>query len=307
MAVVVAAVTVVVTVTAVKALKTEKQHHMPEIHFMPFQYQHNRQMPKLMVKGLCFAVTLVHCLILGWAAQDAFQTVAVESAGGGGGGGSAGQGVMQVSVFQVPKGEDVRTEKTAQEDGQMLTTESDGADSGFTASRKQEAKTEKSPTWQGSSPSERQAVAAAGNGAGSGSGTGTGEGTGSGSGFGSGSGSGIGSGVGSGTGSGVGGGSGSGHGVLHVSLSALHYRNAVKPYYPDESIERRETGQVNIRVVVGADGTVKSAGLERSSGFRRLDNAALTAARRTTFYPYRDNGTAVAVMASIPYRFNLNR
>ena len=122
-----------------------------------------------------------------------------------------------------------------------------------------------------------------------------------------GAGSGTGSGTGSGVGSGTGSGTGHGTGVLHVSLSALRYRNAVKPYYPDDSIERRETGQVNIRVVVGTDGAVKSAGVERSSGFQRLDNAALTAAKRTKFYPYMENGVAAAVMASIPYRFNLAR
>lgn len=275
---------------------------------MPFRYRHNNQMSKPLVRGLCIAVTLVHCLILGWVAQNTMQSVAIEGGGGGGGGGSAGNGVIQVSVLQVPQGEDIRAEVPEPKAEQIVATESDEADSSFTVAQKRETETAEPSVQQNrSSSAAQQAAAVEGNGTGSGGGVGTGQGTGIGSGTGSGSGSGVGSGIGSGTGSGTGSSTGSGHGVLRVSLSALRYRNAVKPYYPDDSIERRETGQVNIRVVVGTDGTVKNAGVERSSGFRRLDNAALTAAKRTTFHPYMDNGVAVAVMASIPYRFNLNR
>lgn len=275
---------------------------MSETPFMPFRYRHNNQMSKPLVRGLCFAVTLAHCLILGLVAQNTMQTVAVEAGGGGGGGGSAGNGVIQVSVLQVPQGEDIRAEVPEPKAEQVVATESDEADSSFTVARKRETETAEPAVQQNRSSSVvQQAAVAGGNGTGSGGGAGTGQGSSTGSG------SGGGSGIGSGTGSGAGSGTGSGHGVLRVSLSALRYRNAVKPYYPDDSIERRETGQVNIRVVVGTDGTVKNAGIERSSGFRRLDNAALTAAKRTTFYPYMDNGVSVAVMASIPYRFNLNR
>ncbi len=284
------------------------QCKMPETPSMPFQYRHNNQMSKPLVRGLCLAVTLVHCLILGWIAQNTLQSVAIEGGGGGGGGGSAGTGVIQVSVLQVPQGEDIRAEVPEPKAEQIVATESDEADSSFTVVRKRESETTEPPVQQNRpSPPVQQAAVAEGNGTGSGGGVGTGQGTGVGSGTGSGSGSGVGSGIGSGVGSGVGSGAGSGQGVLRVSLSALRYRNAVKPEYPESSIERRETGQVNIRVVVGTDGAVKNAGVEHSSGFKRLDNAALKAAKRTTFYPYIDNGVAAAVMASIPYRFNLNR
>ncbi len=276
---------------------------------LPFRYRHNTQLPRSLVRGLGIIVTVVHCLILGWVAQSAMQTVAIDQGGGGGGGGSAGNGVIQVSVLQVPQGEDIRVEISEPKTEQAITTDFDDADNSFTTTRKET----KIPVRQSQPvPTTLQApvmekTASEGSGTGSGGGVGTGQGTGIGSGTGSGSGSGIGDGIGSGVGSGVGSGSGNGTGVLRVSLSALRYRNAVKPYYPEDSIERRETGQVNIRVVVGTDGAVKHAGVEKSSGYRRLDNAALTAAKRTTFYPYMNNGIAVAVMASIPYRFNLAR
>ncbi len=277
---------------------------MSETHTMPFAYRHNNVLPKSLVRGLCIGVTLVHCLILGWITQDALETVAVEQ-GGGGGGGSAGQGVIQVSVLQVPKGEVVRQPVPEPQPEQVVATDADDADSSFAVMRKQVAQEKVSQevsAARDSKPAEKTPAERVGTG-----GEGTGGATGQGSGSGSGSGSGAGSGVGSGAGSGTGGGAGQGTGMVKVSISALRYRNAVKPYYPEESVERRETGQVYIRVVVGTDGGVKNAGVERSSGYRRLDNAALTAAKRSTFYPYMSGGAPVAVMASIPYHFNLAR
>ncbi|MBR5999803.1 MAG: energy transducer TonB [Oxalobacter sp.] len=276
---------------------------MSETSTMPFAYRHNNVLPKSWVRGLCIGVTLAHCLILGWIAQGTMETVAIEP--GGGGGGAAGQGVIQVSVLQVPKGEVVRPHLPEPQAEQMVATDTEEADSSFTVMKKETAQQVKPAQETAASdskavektPAERAATG----------GVGAGRATGQGSGSDTGSGTGTGSGAGTGTGSGTGSGAGQGAGVVKVAISALRYRNAVKPYYPEESIERRETGAVYVRVVVGTDGAVKNAGVEKSSGFRRLDNAALTAAKRSTFYPYMSGGAPVAVMASIPYHFNLAR
>ena len=103
---------------------------MPETPSMPFRYRHNTQMPKPLVRGVCIAVTLVHCLVLGLVARDTLQTVAIEQQGGGGGGGggsagkAAGDGVMKVNVFQVPQGEDIHAETAADKSAQLVATES---------------------------------------------------------------------------------------------------------------------------------------------------------------------------------------
>lgn len=162
------------------------------------------------------------------------------------------------------------------------------------------------PSPKGAERSETETSASGGYGTGSGGGTESGIGTGVGSGVGSGSGPGIGSGSGDGVGSGIGSGSGSGSGMMKVALSSLRYRKAVKPYYPEDSINWRETGTVSVRVLVGTDGRVMNTVIERSSGHRRLDHAAMTAAKRTSFYPYVHHGTAISVTAIIPYRFHLN-
>lgn len=91
-----------------------------------------------------------------------------------------------------------------------------------------------------------------------------------------------------------------------VMLSQLRYKKAVKPVYPERAIQRYETGDVHIRVVVDTSGRVHDARVIHSSGFKRLDEAALDAARNSTFYPYQENGRPLFAMAIIPYRFHLD-
>lgn len=76
------------------------------------------------------------------------------------------------------------------------------------------------------------------------------------------------------------------------------------PRYPVESRRRREEGTVRLRVVVTADGRVKEIGVARSSGFDRLDDAALDAVRKWRFRPGMQAGTPVEALGfvSIPFK-----
>jgi protein TonB len=76
------------------------------------------------------------------------------------------------------------------------------------------------------------------------------------------------------------------------------------PRYPVESRRRREEGTVRLRVVVTADGRVKEIGVARSSGFDRLDDAALDAVRKWRFQPGMQAGTPVEALGfvSIPFK-----
>lgn len=89
-----------------------------------------------------------------------------------------------------------------------------------------------------------------------------------------------------------------------VGISAIRYKSKPNAEYPEISKEMGEYGVVTIRVVIGADGRVQSVQVGRSSGFRRLDDAALRAVRRASFYPYLENGVAVPAMVNIPFNFN---
>ena len=75
------------------------------------------------------------------------------------------------------------------------------------------------------------------------------------------------------------------------------------PRYPIESRRRREQGTVELHVTVAPDGTVRAIEVGQSSGFSRLDEAALDAVRHWRWTPVIRNGIAVAVsgIVSIPF------
>jgi protein TonB len=78
------------------------------------------------------------------------------------------------------------------------------------------------------------------------------------------------------------------------------------PKYPIESLRRKEQGTVLLHLTVGADGSVTDIVIARSSGFERLDNAALRAVRGWRWRPMTRGGQAVAVTGDMPIPFTLN-
>jgi protein TonB len=77
------------------------------------------------------------------------------------------------------------------------------------------------------------------------------------------------------------------------------------PRYPAEALTGGVQGVVLLRVRVGADGRVVSAGVYRSSGVAALDEAALDAIRRWRFTPARRRGVPVAREVAVPVRFTI--
>ncbi len=77
------------------------------------------------------------------------------------------------------------------------------------------------------------------------------------------------------------------------------------PVYPRLSERRGEHGRVIVRVLISAQGSVVSMSVRNSSGYPRLDAAALDAVRSAHFKPYTENGIAHAAMADIPFDFVL--
>lgn len=77
------------------------------------------------------------------------------------------------------------------------------------------------------------------------------------------------------------------------------------PAYPRSSRERGEAGLVVLRVLVSRDGLPLEIDLQRSSGFERLDEAALAAVRHWQFLPARQGGEAIAARVLVPISFNL--
>ncbi|NBN94436.1 MAG: energy transducer TonB [Verrucomicrobia bacterium] len=78
-----------------------------------------------------------------------------------------------------------------------------------------------------------------------------------------------------------------------------------EPAYPERARRAGAEGVVGVRIALAADGSVRQVELTRSSGSRLLDEAALAAARASTFTPAARNRSPVASEAEASYRFEL--
>ncbi|MFZ2268082.1 MAG: TonB family protein [Azonexus sp.] len=79
------------------------------------------------------------------------------------------------------------------------------------------------------------------------------------------------------------------------------YRTA----YPPESRQAGEEGTTKLRVLVDAQGLPQTVELARSSGFSRLDKAAIDAAREWRFSPATDSGSPASAWVTVPVKFQL--
>ncbi len=88
-------------------------------------------------------------------------------------------------------------------------------------------------------------------------------------------------------------------------FARAHAIRLPRPDYPMVSRRRGEEGQVVLEVTVGADGTVLDFRLGTSSGFERLDRAALAAIRDAAFSPATSFGAARQSVRRVTYIFRL--
>ncbi|AFQ47656.1 TonB-like protein [Burkholderia cepacia GG4] len=82
--------------------------------------------------------------------------------------------------------------------------------------------------------------------------------------------------------------------------------NFVKPSYPSMSRRRGETGTAYVHFIIGVTGKIESIQLQKSSGYPRLDEAALDATRDSTCPPYIENGQAIRAAHTLPFNFTLD-
>lgn len=79
-----------------------------------------------------------------------------------------------------------------------------------------------------------------------------------------------------------------------------------RPIYPPQSIRRDEQGVVTLLIYVLPDGRIGDVRVKRSSGYPRLDEAAITAARRDwRFRPATHGGAPVAAWGQYAVTFQL--
>ena len=75
------------------------------------------------------------------------------------------------------------------------------------------------------------------------------------------------------------------------------------PDYPRLSMRMNEEGKVILRVELGEDGRVAHVEVISSSGYQRLDNAALSTVKTWRCKPAISNGKAVRAVALQPFNF----
>ena len=73
--------------------------------------------------------------------------------------------------------------------------------------------------------------------------------------------------------------------------------------YPRLSERNGERGRVLVRVWIDTAGLPQNVQVARSSGFTRLDEAAIAAVRKARFKPYTENGVPTAGWAIVPANF----
>lgn len=94
--------------------------------------------------------------------------------------------------------------------------------------------------------------------------------------------------------------------VALVSMKAeVDYLQNPKPAYPRLSRRLGEEGEVRLKVQVGVEGQVLQVSVVRSSGYDRLDEAALNAVRSWRFKAAMRGDQAVSSWVEIPVKFTL--
>lgn len=94
--------------------------------------------------------------------------------------------------------------------------------------------------------------------------------------------------------------------VQQPSADAAGLNNKA-PLYPLLSRKRKEQGTVWLLILVSKDGIVSELKLKSSSGFARLDDAAMRAVKLWRFQPARKQGQPIDYWYELPVKFSLNQ
>lgn len=93
-----------------------------------------------------------------------------------------------------------------------------------------------------------------------------------------------------------------------IPASAVQYLEPLQVDYPRSSRRNGEAGVVLVRAYIDSQGGAsRQVAVEKSSGFSRLDQAAVAAVQRARFKPYTENGQPVEGWALIPINFELEK
>jgi protein TonB len=87
--------------------------------------------------------------------------------------------------------------------------------------------------------------------------------------------------------------------------SDADYLQNTKPIYPAHSKRLGEQGKVIVRVLIGVDGLAQRAEIRTTSGYDRLDQAALTTVLSWRYVPGKRSGITEAMWFNVPINYVL--
>lgn len=93
--------------------------------------------------------------------------------------------------------------------------------------------------------------------------------------------------------------------IPEVPISGVSYLHQELPVYPAMSRRLGEQGVVMLRMLISEAGIPETIQIETSSGSERLDKAAIEAAKKSRFNPYKRNNKPMKVSVIAPVRFTI--
>ena len=93
--------------------------------------------------------------------------------------------------------------------------------------------------------------------------------------------------------------------TVQLPSSDADYLQNPRPPYPPLSKRLNEQGKTTVRVLIGIDGLPQRSEITKSSGFERLDQAAMTTVMRWRYVPGKRGGVPEAMWFNVPINWVL--
>jgi protein TonB len=94
--------------------------------------------------------------------------------------------------------------------------------------------------------------------------------------------------------------------VVAAEVPAMFDPKNCKAEYPKASLMNEEQGTVSMSFLVATDGSVVESKLEKTSGFKNLDKAALKSIGACKFKPGTKDGAPAQTWAKVDYAWKLD-
>ena len=88
-------------------------------------------------------------------------------------------------------------------------------------------------------------------------------------------------------------------------VSDADYLQNSPPPYPVASVRFNEQGRTTVRVLIAANGRAERAEIAKSSGYKRLDDAAVSSVMRWRYVPGKRGGVAEPMWFEVPINWTL--